>query len=130
MKTSKDFDPEGKATWKYDSSSKSLYNIKDSIKYEYIQNSSRTFTLNCITDDIPQNVQSVLVSNTRKRNIVITEGITNNTQPSQVPIHVQIRSEYTKYISEESLYACLDASIKEGSFGGHVVFIDTLQEFT
>jgi len=70
------------------------------------------------------------VSNTRKKNIVITEDITNDHQTSPMTLNTQSWPEYGKYISEESLYACLNELIKERNFEGHVVFMDTMQEFT
>ena len=62
--------------------------------------------------------------------MVINEQLINMVTQVNVNITTNIRHECARYISEESLFACIDALIKRKTFGGHLLFKDTLDEFT
>ena len=97
---------------------------------KYTHNSNRTYSFYDSTQQIPDNSESILVSSTHRDNIVIIDKIVNTPYQSQPAQIEEIDPRYEKYIEEEALYAAVDAAMKYPYFGGHVIFKDTLDEFT
>ena len=130
IQTINDFNLIQRAMWKLDPQTNTIYNIVHGDTLKYTHNSNRTYSFYDSTREIPDQSESTLVSSTHRGNIVIIETIVNTPWQIKTTQIEEIDPRYEKYIEEEGLFVAVDAAMKYPYFRDHIIFKDTLDEFT